>query len=141
MKFTAEQEAIINHAMSPQEVPRAGTLHSGAGTGKTTVQEGLAKRSRMLGHQNITNLTFNRSAAADAQSRLRVSASCKTLLSVAFQVEYTHTYAYPHTQSSHSLVHSHHPPTHPTHPTKVALGLAPSPIPRHGSCSDLSKTL
>ena len=76
MTLTDEQREPLSHARSPQQA--AGHRHivvatvAGPGSGKTTMQEGLAAELCAKGHERVCKLFFNRKAADDGFARLQV---------------------------------------------------------------------
>jgi hypothetical protein len=82
--LTSEQQAVVDLVVPVSKVrnSRGHVVHvtSGAGTGKTTTLEAVARRLHEMGHNKIVYMTFNRAAAQDASRRLLASGvSCKTL--------------------------------------------------------------
>ncbi|CAM9988347.1 unnamed protein product, partial [Heterosigma akashiwo] len=90
--MTREQNYIVslarrpNQCSSENQCPRIVRVTAGAGTGKTTTLEALARRLNELGHKKVLYVTFNKTAACDAQRRLTHAAKCRTIHSAAFSV-------------------------------------------------------
>lgn len=79
LKYSKEQEEIIATACAPSDDDRLVRVTAAAGTGKTTTIIGVAARLCSLGHEGLTYLTFNVSAAADGAKRLGPSVCCRTI--------------------------------------------------------------
>ena len=59
-------------------------MTAGAGTGKTTTLDCLARRLLDLGHENIGYVVFNKAAMADAKGRLPLKIKVKTVHGAAW---------------------------------------------------------
>mmetsp|Transcript_10636 Transcript_10636/g.20558 ORF Transcript_10636/g.20558 Transcript_10636/m.20558 type:complete len:916 (-) Transcript_10636:330-3077(-) len=71
--LTDEQHEILGSVRSPSNIPPKGIIvkvTSGAGSGKTTTLIHLANELVARGHNDVTYLTFNRNAVAEAKQRI-----------------------------------------------------------------------
>ena len=72
--LTDEQKIPLAHARSPSKAvgrrPTVVATVAGPGSGKTTMQEGLAVTLRRKGHERVLKVFFNRKAADDGRERL-----------------------------------------------------------------------
>ena len=84
--LTAEQQKIVDIACPPSALPRTRIIRvtAGAGAGKTTTLEHLARALYSAGHKCVY-VTYNKAAAKDASGRLGLTAQCSTIHSLAYR--------------------------------------------------------
>ena len=87
--LTDEQKAIVQTVLPPGATPQVVRVTAAAGTGKTTTLEHVAKQMLKLGHV-VKYLTFSKSAAEDAQSRMPndINMQTSTIHSCAMQLSF-----------------------------------------------------
>ena len=71
---STQQQQVIDLARAPRTGGQPGRVVvtiAGPGSGKTTTQEDLIVRLLELGHTNVLKIFFNKTAADDAQEKLR----------------------------------------------------------------------
>merc|ERR1711871_785024 len=87
--LTDEQKVIVQTAPPPGVTPQVVRITAAAGTGKTTTLEHVAKQMLKLGHV-VKCLTFSKSAAEDAQSRMPndINMQTSTIHSCAMQLSF-----------------------------------------------------
>ena len=77
MTLTDEQREPLSHARSPQQAAGHRRIVvatvAGPGSGKTTMQEGLAAELCAKDHERVCKLFFNRKAADDGLARLQAA--------------------------------------------------------------------
>ena len=86
--LTAQQLAIVNACRSPSSIPvhrEILRVTAAAGTGKTTTLVSVGKKLRQLGHDDVSYVTSNKAAAADATRRFG-PVDCRIIHSLTFHL-------------------------------------------------------